>query len=69
MDLRITVAKAKNGNCTVCGNFAELRPYGKDGTFVCFPCGMKDEKTALEQFEKQHRDGDVLIVPPPTTEN
>lgn len=67
--MKITVANAKNGACTICGEFSELRPYGKDGAFVCFPCGMKDEETAMEQFEKQHGDADVILVGPPKTEN
>lgn len=36
--------------CTVCGKQVELRPYGKDGAWVCFGCGMADEDTARAQF-------------------
>lgn len=30
--------------CEICGNIAELRPYGPNGESVCFLCGMKDEE-------------------------
>ncbi len=39
-----------DGKCEVCGEMAELRPYGRDGANVCFPCGMKDEDEALRRF-------------------
>lgn len=67
--MKITVSKAKKSKCTVCGEFAELRPYGKDGAFVCYSCGMKDEKTAREQCEKQHEESNVMFILPPKTEN
>lgn len=38
--------------CSDCGEEAELRPYGKDGAWVCFDCGMKDEQEAINQFSK-----------------
>jgi hypothetical protein len=43
------------GNCSICGQRDELRPYGKNGAMVCFDCGIKDEKTMIEQFEKQFK--------------
>lgn len=41
-------------NCEQCGNIAELRPYGKNGAFICFDCGMKDETETQSQFAKRH---------------
>lgn len=38
--------------CDLCGNIAELRPYGPKGEMVCFPCGMKDEAAASAAFRK-----------------
>lgn len=38
--------------CTDCGCVSELRPYGKNGSYVCFPCRMKDEEEAKKQFKK-----------------
>lgn len=38
--------------CSDCGQLKELRPYGKDGAWVCFECAMKDEKEAEKQFQK-----------------
>ena len=38
--------------CELCGEKAELRPYGPHGEYVCFPCGMKNEKAAKKMFER-----------------
>lgn len=43
---------AGRSNCELCGKEAELRPYGPNGEFICFACGMKDEATTIRQFEK-----------------
>lgn len=39
--------------CQLCDNNRELRPYGPGGIWVCFPCGMKDEKTAKTAFMRR----------------
>ena len=37
-------------NCGECGAKKELRPYGEDGTHICFDCAMKPEnKQRTEQ--------------------
>lgn len=28
------------GNCTYCGKYDELRPYGAEGVSICFACGQ-----------------------------
>lgn len=38
--------------CSVCQKSGDLRPYGKDGALICFPCGMKNEKRTKEEFSK-----------------
>lgn len=38
--------------CELCGEHAETRPYGPNGEEVCFPCGMKDEPSAIRGFKK-----------------
>lgn len=44
--------------CSVCNfekRWADLRPYGKDGAPICFPCMKADqarEKEAERQFQK-----------------
>lgn len=38
--------------CDLCGEIAELRPYGPKGECACFTCGMKNEEAAKEQFKK-----------------
>lgn len=39
--------------CEACGELAELRPYGKDGANVCYPCAMKDPGEAKRQIAKR----------------
>lgn len=36
--------------CALCGEKAELRPYGPNGENICFACGMKDEATTGKRF-------------------
>ena len=57
-------------NCQVCGKKEELRPYGKNGAWVCFECGMKDEEEAKRQFNKQFlsKKGMVVLGMPATEE-
>jgi len=38
--------------CDLCGELAELRPYGKNGECICYKCGMKDEKTTEKMMGK-----------------
>jgi hypothetical protein len=40
------------GNCEVCGNLDELRPYGKGGQKICIECGMKDLRTTVRNSLK-----------------
>lgn len=35
---------------TDCRDVSELRPYGKNGAWVCFTCAMNDEDEAKRQF-------------------
>lgn len=44
--------KNRPKKCEMCGAEADLRHYGKNGAWVCFPCGMKDEITAKNEFSK-----------------
>jgi hypothetical protein len=30
------------GECELCGEFKELRPYGPNGENICFECGEKN---------------------------
>lgn len=47
--------------CQDCGKYKELRPYGKNGAWVCFKCAMKDEAEAQRQFNKASGT-DVTII-------
>ena len=42
--------KAGTSNCELCGKEDELRPYGPNGEWICFSCGMKDEETTKARF-------------------
>ena len=48
----VIITPTAPAKCSDCGEVEELRPYGKDGAWVCFPCGMKDEPEAEKQFGK-----------------
>ncbi len=52
----VVVEQTTPSKCQECGKISELRPYGKDGKWVCFPCGMKDEEEAVRQFTKLFSD-------------
>jgi len=47
--------------CDVCGKVKELRPYGLNGKWVCFCCGMKNEGAAKMAFEKRRGRGDERL--------
>jgi len=38
--------------CDFCNKIAELRPYGPNGECICFPCGMKDKRSAIKMLSK-----------------
>ena len=49
----VIIAESEPMKCSECADISELRPYGKNGAWVCFTCGMKDEETAKTQFAAQ----------------
>ena len=50
------IEQQKPQQCDLCGQVAELRPYGPNGEAVCFPCGMKDEPAGF------WREGTVAVA-------
>ena len=46
------IAVSEPSACAECGESKELRPYGKDGAWVCFDCAMEDEENAKAMFGK-----------------
>lgn len=38
--------------CELCGEVAELRPYGPKREKICFDCMKKDEATAIRRFNE-----------------
>lgn len=53
MTNHIYIVPCPTDHCQICGEKAELRPYGKGGKWVCFDCGMTDEPEARRQFRDQ----------------
>jgi len=52
---------AKHSKCELCGKQAELRPYGPNGEFICFDCGMENEHASEIKFSKFLNGGTVII--------
>ncbi len=55
----VIIAAEEDGLCEFCGGKAELRPYGPNGEYVCFQCGMKDEEAAIRQFGRLLAGNDI----------
>ena len=41
-----------DGECELCGNISELRPYGKNNERICYHCGMKDPATTEKKMNE-----------------
>lgn len=54
--------RESDGVCADCAEKKELRPYGKNGAWVCFDCAMKDEDEAGKQFGAILDGADVTIL-------
>jgi hypothetical protein len=39
-------------NCELCGEPAELRPYGPNGENICITCGFKDPVSVQERMHE-----------------
>lgn len=46
----LIIEREEPQQCDMCGEIAELRPYGPNGECICFDCGMKNEETTLKMF-------------------
>jgi hypothetical protein len=42
--------------CEICNMITECRPYGKNGKWICFLCGMKDESATAANYAKSTKD-------------
>jgi hypothetical protein len=49
MSIRI-IKDVYGHKCQLCGKAAELRPYGPNGEWICYECGMKDKATTTKQM-------------------
>lgn len=52
---------SKPQSCDLCGEVEELRPYGPNGEWICFNCGMKDKEATARAFQKRLNEGDVRL--------
>ena len=52
MSRRGVIEATPPDKCELCGEIAELRPYGPNNENICYPCGMKDEKAAEKKFNE-----------------
>lgn len=48
----IIIEAEKPQQCDLCGEIAELRPYGPNGECICFNCAQKDIKTTERMMDK-----------------
>lgn len=62
MKTQVLNYQESKGKCQFCGKDEELRPYGKNGEWICFDCGMKEEATTKAQFVKILDDADVTVI-------
>jgi hypothetical protein len=47
------IAPTEDAPCQLCEKVDELRPYGPNGEYICFDCGMKDEKTTSRKLNEK----------------
>ncbi len=57
LDVKYVVEAETPQQCDYCGQVAELRPYGKDGACICFPCGQKNPEETRANFLKLSEGG------------
>jgi ribosomal protein L37AE/L43A len=62
MTTQILNHREADGKCELCGMKDELRPYGPNGEWICFDCGMKDEAITAAQFAKVLGRADVTVI-------
>ena len=62
MNVQVLNHRESDGKCQLCGKHDELRPYGTNGEWICFDCGMKDEATTAAQFAKVLDGADVTVI-------
>jgi hypothetical protein len=63
-------SEGKKQRCHYCGEPGDLRPYGPDGSWVCFPCTTATEERSdaagavfQAQIQQAFRDGaDIVAV-------
>lgn len=54
-----------HGPCAYCKCEEDLRPYGRDGAWICFTCAMgsdENKEEARRQLFKLLKDSNALII-------
>jgi hypothetical protein len=46
------IAQEPEGECEMCGNTEELRPYGPNYERICFDCAMKNEELTNTRMDE-----------------
>ncbi len=49
----IIIEREQAQQCDLCGEIAELRPYGPNGECICYDCGEKDPMTTKKMFNQR----------------
>lgn len=48
----VVICPTEGAKCELCGEVAELRPYGPRGENICFKCGMKNPEATRRQMDR-----------------
>lgn len=62
VDGKVSFEKEAESKCELCGDIAELRPYGPNGENICCPCGDKMDPAVLEERMGQALDGKLATA-------
>lgn len=52
IDNLVIIEEEPEQQCDDCGKIAELRPYGPNGSKICFECGQKDEAGTIRRMQE-----------------
>ena len=48
----VVICEEPKNICEMCSEFAETRPYGPNGEYICFDCGQKNIETTQKMMNK-----------------
>lgn len=62
VDNKVSFEEEAASKCDLCGDIAELRPYGPNGENICCPCGNKMDPAVLEARMAAALDGQLAAA-------